>query len=952
MAATAPAAGIYGRQAEVSELSQALGRAASGRLAVVLIDGEAGIGKTRLLDEAVMNARRRGMQVASGRAEELERTRPFGLIADALGCARSAADPRRSAIAALLAGHGGGDGPVTVSSDPGLQYRAVDALADLAEELALAGPLVLGLDDLQWADPSSLLTLGALARRLADLPAAIIACSRPAPRVSSLERLDRSLERYEPCRITLRGLTESAVTELVAASVAAEPGPGLRAEVAGAAGNPLFVTELLGAIAQDGILRISGGQADVTEMTLPPSLRLTILRRLGFLPGACLQALRAGSILGSGFSLTDLSVTAGRPALALAQDLEEAVRARVLEDDRARLRFRHDLIREAIYSDLPATVRIGLHREAAERLATAGAPALQVAEQFSRGASQGDGEAIDWLIRAAREAAPGSPDSAADLLERAVGLMRPQDIGRDLTLAERAGCLMMAGRIPEAEAACRGLLGRRHEPRAGALARVCLGQVLLMQGRARDGLRELEQAAGSDGLTLAERAKARGWVGGARWAQGDLDGAARAGQQARSEAAASGDHLATSIALTALAQATEQRGRLRDALRIMDEALRLADASPGRAGHRFPVHLHRGHILIGLDRVKDAGAALGAARRVSEELGVRWPLVTNQAHLGLQHYVAGEWDDAVVELEAGIGLAEETGETFGLILGHNLLSLIRLHRGDLTGAGEAAAGAAALLEAAGSRNRTYGAMWAHALLLEAAGRPDQALSSLAGIWDQYAGWGMTAEYPVLGPDLVRLAVAAGDAARAQQVAAAVADVAAANDVPFMTGAALRCRGLADEDAGPLADAVAAYARGPRPLDLALAAEDAGRALARGGDTGQARGFVEQAAGVYEGLDAARDLARAEAVLRDLGVRRGRRGPRGRPQHGWASLTETERTVAALVAEGLSNPQIGDRLYVSRRTVQTHVAHIFTKLDLCSRAQLAAEVSRRGQPERG
>lgn len=108
----------------------------------------------------------------------------------------------------------------------------------------------------------------------------------------------------------------------------------------------------------------------------------------------------------------------------------------------------------------------------------------------------------------------------------------------------------------------------------------------------------------------------------------------------------------------------------------------------------------------------------------------------------------------------------------------------------------------------------------------------------------------------------------------------------------------------------------------------------------------ARGFVEQAVGVYEDLDAARDLARPEAVLRDLGVRRGRRGPRGRPQHGWASLTETERTVAGLVAEGLSNPQIGDRLYVSRRTVQTHVAHIFTKLDMSSRSKLAAEVTRR------
>jgi DNA-binding CsgD family transcriptional regulator len=204
---------------------------------------------------------------------------------------------------------------------------------------------------------------------------------------------------------------------------------------------------------------------------------------------------------------------------------------------------------------------------------------------------------------------------------------------------------------------------------------------------------------------------------------------------------------------------------------------------------------------------------------------------------------------------------------------------------------------------------------------------------------------MALEFPALGADLVRLALAAGDAARAREAAAAVAEVAAANDVPWLTGAALRCQGLATDDAGLLAEAVDAYSRGPRPLELAQAAEDAGRALARRGQPGRARGFLDRALAGYERLDAARDLARAEAVLRELGIRRGRRGPRGRPQFGWPSLTSTELTVAGLVAEGLSNPQIGERLYVSRRTVQTHLAHIFAKLGISSRAQLAALATR-------
>jgi DNA-binding CsgD family transcriptional regulator len=198
---------------------------------------------------------------------------------------------------------------------------------------------------------------------------------------------------------------------------------------------------------------------------------------------------------------------------------------------------------------------------------------------------------------------------------------------------------------------------------------------------------------------------------------------------------------------------------------------------------------------------------------------------------------------------------------------------------------------------------------------------------------------------VLGPDLVRLALAGGDLERAEQVAAAVDEVAAGNPgVPWIAGAALRCRGLATGDPKLLCAAV--DAQGARPFELALAAEDAGAAFARHGDVAAAAPLLRRALAVYERLGAARPAARAEATLRDLGIRRGRRGARRRPRLGWESLTGTERQVADLVAEGLTNPQIGERLFVSRRTVQTHLAHVFAKLDISSRAQLAAEVTRR------
>src|SRR5215469_2629076 len=529
MGTLAPVPRICGRAAEVQALGEALDRVAAGEPAIVLVEGEAGIGKTRLLAKVLEDAAGRGMRVAAGRAEELEATRPFGVLAAAFGCTRSAIDPRRAAIAALLAAQGAGElGPITVTSDPGLRFRVVDAFTDLVEELALSGPLVLGLDDLQWADPSSLLTLGALARRLAGLPVAVIGCLRPFPRAAELDRLATAMEAAGARHLVLHPLTGEAVTGLVAQAVAAEPGPRLLAEVAGAGGNPLFVTELLGALAQEEAITTADGRAEVAQTVLPPTLRLTILRRVSFLPEPALQALRSASILGSGFTLTDLATITGRLAVDLSVVLAEAIRARVLDDDGARLRFRHELIRDAIYHDLAGSVRRALHREAGQRLAGAGAPALQVAEHLARGAAAADSEAVTWLARAARQAAPRSPDVAADLLDRAAELMAPEDPSRDRLLAERATSLMWAGRTADAEAACRSLLGRDHDRSVEGIVQARLGNILLSSGRASEGLCELERACQSPFLIGAERAEALAWASLARLVLADLDGAAAA----------------------------------------------------------------------------------------------------------------------------------------------------------------------------------------------------------------------------------------------------------------------------------------------------------------------------------------------------------------------------------------------------------------------------------------
>ena len=949
--ASAPQITLRGREAELGELGSAVDRARSGRLTIVLVEGEAGIGKTRLLAETLATAERQGCEVAAAKADEMQQTRPFGVIADALGCARSASDPRRAEIAALLATHVRGDhGPITISSDPGLRFRTVDALCDLVESLALQQPLVIGLDDLQWADPSSLLTLAGLGRSAVGLPVAVIGCYRPFPQPPLLRRSLESLDAAGAAHLRLDRLAENDVYDLMTEALGAEPGAGLQAVVAGAAGNPLFVIELVNSIVYEGTQQTGGGCAEVIAAKLPPSVRLTILRRLSSLPEQTLQALRAGSLLGSSFSFRELAAITARPVAELAPALEAAITAGVLDEDGIRLRFRHDLIRDAIYADMTPSLRLGLHREAAVRLTEIGTPATRVADQFTRGATPGDPEAIDWLTKAAREAVSTSPETAADFLERAAELMTTTDPRRDPLLVERADSLMLAGKVAEAVDACQSLLDRDHRPAADAPARVRLGAALLVNGRPAEALRELDAVAQSAASTEAERVRSLGEASTARLWLGDFDGAAQTAEQAHLAALRAGDHVTAASTLATQAVVACMRGQMARAIKISGEAVALANDSPDRIGHDYPVYAPYGWILMELDQAAQARSALDVGRRLCEEIGVRWPLATYQAYLAVERFHAGEWDDAVAELEAGIGFAEETGVTYALKPSHSAQAIIRLHRNDIPGAWQAVDNAAAVGDR-GSRLFDYRALLARALLLEAEGDTAQAFTTLADRWRICQDAGMAIDYPVVGPDLVRLARAVGVAGLAEEVTAAVNDVASGNRVPSITGAALRCRGLLDDDAEAMTQAVDAYSKSPRRLETAVTCEEAAGLAARRGDTADARSLLERANGIFEHLDATRDLVRVDAALRQLGVRRGRRGPRQRPQWGWASLTPTERTIADLVAQGLTNPQIAGRLYVSRRTVQTHVSHTFTKLGMASRTQLAAAVAAQSHAER-
>ena len=281
---------------------------------------------------------------------------------------------------------------------------------------------------------------------------------------------------------------------------------------------------------------------------------------------------------------------------------------------------------------------------------------------------------------------------AADLLERAIGLADPLAPDRDALLVERAGALMLAGAIAEAEATCRTLLDRDHDPSVEGLARLYLGRAVVAQGRVADGLAELRTMRGdAPEVTSGERAVAGGWASIARLSLGDLDGAAATAELARDEAVAAGSHPTASVAVTALGLVKEIRAELAEALRLVDEGMRLAGLDSRREGYRYPLLVGtRGHILIELDRLEEARSALETGRASCERHGVRWALPSFQEWLAVERFFAGEWDDALAELTAALALATETGEHYSLVHTLGVRSLLALHRGELRAAEDAA----------------------------------------------------------------------------------------------------------------------------------------------------------------------------------------------------------------------------------------------------------------------
>jgi DNA-binding NarL/FixJ family response regulator len=447
-------------------------------------------------------------------------------------------------------------------------------------------------------------------------------------------------------------------------------------------------------------------------------------------------------------------------------------------------------------------------------------------------------------------------------------------------------------------------------------------------------------------LTLAEQARFSGLQSRCYITLSRPDEARAAWEESIAAAQASGDTEALAFATNAAAGSRSWDGWIEDALTFCDASVAATQSLGSRAGAQLAPHLNRGVCLAELGRDAEADQAFEDALRMAERgIGTDY-LVWAYNCLARLRFWQGRWDEALTQVQAGLDLADRVAMGRHL---RGLSALIAVHRGDR----KAAASQLTFLRepvpaTSPGRQSAHAPTVALAMAAHADGDTPGAAAILSPAWDEDIERDQLRYLRhYLVPDLIALQLAAGDETAARRSADSIRKYASRRTAPALLRSARHACALADRDAAELLAVADEYQQAQRVLFAAQAFERAAPLLAGAGQQREAEVALRQAVAGYESLDAGWDLARADSLLRTLGVRRGKKGPRRRPRSGWEAMTDTERVVAGLVAEGLSNPQIGARMYLSRRTIQYHVSSILTKLDIVSRVELAALVVRHG-----
>jgi predicted ATPase len=375
-------------------LEDLVARLGEGRGGGVWIAGEAGIGKSTLIKEGLRRADELGCQVFVATAQELLPTLPLAIVLTALGVTKDSTDGVRGQVARSLYGQG------SLSADSrDLVAMAAEQVLALVDEVCTASPVVLVLDDAQWADVATLGVWQRLSRTVRQLPLLLVTACRPVPLRAEVDALQVGAIDSGAVAIELTGLDQAEVARLVADLVGAPPSPRLTAHLGLAGGNPLYLREVVLALRRDARITVDGAVADLVGDggELPGSLAAAIARHLGFLSPAARSMMQTATVLGPGFSVDELRALTGQAATDLIPAVQEAITAGVLTDAADALTYRHGLIHRALYEGIAPSLRAALHHQAARALALAGAPAERVAEQLLARPTTVDHWMIDWV---------------------------------------------------------------------------------------------------------------------------------------------------------------------------------------------------------------------------------------------------------------------------------------------------------------------------------------------------------------------------------------------------------------------------------------------------------------------------------------------------------------------------------------------------------------------------
>jgi DNA-binding CsgD family transcriptional regulator/tetratricopeptide (TPR) repeat protein len=906
-----PTTALRGRTEELARIAAVLRTAKeTARGAVVGVSGVAGIGKSALLDAAAAHAARTGFAVGAGKAEDNGQVAPMAPLLVAL----------RSGPAPLLSG--------TTFTDLAPLYDRhvwfVDSLAGAVAERARRTPVLVIVDDLQWADELSLFALRVLPGRLAHAPVVWLLATRPGP-ADAVTRLVEAAPRDLPVEtFELGPLPTEAIEELAVDRLGRTPGREVRDLLADAGGSPFLAVQLL-----DGLATQSRDTA-ATPGGLPTGLVDGVRAALAPLPPTALGFVRIGAVLGRSFTLEDaVALTGESSTLAVLSHLEPLIRGGILTDDGREIAFVHDLLRQAVYEDVPPSVRKALHRAAAKRLLETGDHRLlEAAPHVLVSAEAGDAQAVAVLRAAANELAVALPVMAVQLITKAFELLSETDDDW-LPVGERAMAIMSRGQYAESTMAVADrLLAHCSTITTTVRLQLRLTRPLWNMGLLRELRRRAEYLLTAPELSDLQRAVLSAQLALAL-SREDTAGAGKLADEALAEGRRSAD---TGIQLTArwaLGEVARNEGQFATALDHYEQMRMLS---------RWPYSVNEMLTLLLLDRPGSSARMIEVAQADIRERGGAADLYALRFAQLWQSYHLGELAEAESHALTFLQLCEELEECAFHTEARLVLGRIAYLRGDLTVLRDQLV----RLEARpGGDDPTHSALldvlrfW----LAVAEDDPDRAVETARAALSEVPTQLHRCRWePAWLVEVVRVALATDAIGLADDVAASGRRLAEQNPgVPTAVGVALHLDGLVSGNVDALATAVETLRSSPRPLVLAAALTDYGLALAGHPDAAAA---VAEAANLYQAAGAHGAARRVQDVLRPRGARPRRSAAPRKPADGWGALTTAENRVAELVAGGHSNRAAATELFVSPSTVATHLRAVFTKLGVHSRVQLA------------